>query len=62
MSMFTDAIARIERVARDANTFGAYNAAIAALIDLPETEEDIAYVEDAVTRLADARDTYVSEE
>ena len=56
----TEAIAYIERAARDANTSEAYRAAIAALVDAPEVEEDIAYVEDAVTRMENARDALIS--
>lgn len=52
----TEIIARIERAARDANTADAYRAAIAALIDAPETEEEVPYIEDAVTRMENARD------
>jgi hypothetical protein len=52
----TEIIARIERDARDANTVEAYRNAITVLTDLPETEDDVPYVEDAVTRMGDARD------
>ena len=58
----TDAIARIEAEARARNTREGYRRAAQELLDLPEGEDDVPYVEDAITRMNDYHDSLAEEE
>jgi hypothetical protein len=59
--MIHDDISRIETKARKLNTREGYRLALAELLDLPEDEDDVPYIEDAMTRMDQARDALTKE-